>query len=123
MRRLQFGSNRSYGIIAFNILLEDKKKGRIIPGLFPGTVTIVEDIDNNTLLHPEYRRYKDGYDADFEYFVTRLLAILNLLRTNFCSRLKEDLISDIFTNQVVIGIKWRLILTNWNLGESCCNCI
>jgi len=95
MRRLQFGSNRSYGIIAFNILLEDKKKGRIIPGSFPGTVTIVEDIDNNTLLHPEYRRYKDGYDADFEYFVTRLLAKLNPLRTNYRSRQKEDLISEI----------------------------
>ena len=57
----------------------------------------MEDIENNTLLHPEYRRYKDGYDADFEYFVTQLLAKLNPLRTNFRSRHKEDLISDIFT--------------------------
>ena len=97
MRRLQFGSNRSYGIFAFNILLEDKKKGKIIPESFPGTVMIVEDIDNNTLLHPEYRKYNDGYDADFEYFVTRLLAKLNPLRTNYRSRQKEDLISEIFT--------------------------
>ena len=68
-----------------------------VPESFPGTVAIKEDIARNTLLHKDYRRYKNGPDADFEYFVTRLLAKLNPLRTNFRMKKKEHLISDIFT--------------------------
>ena len=68
-----------------------------VPESFPGTVAIKEDIARNTLLHKDYRRYKNGPDADFEYFVTRLLAKMNPLRTNFRMKKKEHLISDIFT--------------------------
>ena len=68
-----------------------------VPESFPGTVAIKEDIARNTLLHKDYRRYKNGPDADFEYFVTWLLAKLNPLRTNFRMRKKEHLINDIFT--------------------------
>ena len=72
------------------------KDGKV-PESFPGTVAIIDDKVNNTLLHPGYRRYKDGHNDDFEYFVTRLLAKLSPLRTGFRTRKKEQLISDIFT--------------------------
>ena len=61
-----------------------------IPESFPGTVAIVDNKAERTILHPQYRRYKNGYDADFEYFVTQILAKLNPLRTNFRTRKKKS---------------------------------
>ena len=53
-------------------IVADKKKG-VVPDKFPGTVAIVDDKENNTLLHPGYRRYDGADDENFNYFVTRLL--------------------------------------------------
>ena len=47
------------------------KKGDV-PDSFPGTVAIVDDKVNNTLLYSGYRRYDRADDKNFNYFVTRL---------------------------------------------------
>ena len=71
--------------------IANTKEG-IVLEKFPGTVCIVDNNENNTLLHPDYRRYTIGSDEDenknFNYFVTRLLAKLNPLRTCFRARKK-----------------------------------
>ena len=60
---------------------------------FPGTVAIIDDKVNNTLLHPNYRRYGIGKCDGYEYFVTRLLARLSSGRTHFLTRKHVKLIS------------------------------
>ena len=93
---LIIGSKKIYFIAP----IADKKEG-IVPKKFPGTISIVDDKENNTLLHPDYRRNNNGSDKNenenFNYFVTRLLAKLNPLRTCFRARKKNELISEIFT--------------------------
>ena len=60
---------------------------------FPGTVAIIDDKVNNTLLHPNYRRYGIGKCDGYEYFVTQLLARLSPGRTRFCTRKHVKVIS------------------------------
>ena len=46
---MRFDSNKT--TCAFNVA---DMKQKIVPGSFPGTIAIVDDKVNNTLLHPDY---------------------------------------------------------------------
>ena len=73
------------------------KKGAI-PNSFPGTVAIVDDKVNNTLLHPGYRKYDNADDENFNYLVTRLLPTVTTGKLGgYNSRKTEHLVSEIFT--------------------------
>ena len=73
------------------------KKGDV-PDSFSGTVAIVDDKVNNTLLHPGYRRYDKADDENFNYFVTRLLPTVTATKTGgYKSQKNHRLVSEIFT--------------------------
>ena len=73
------------------------KKGDV-PDSFPGTVAIVDDKVNDTLLHPGYRRYDKADDENFNYFVTRLLPTVTATKTGgYKSQKNHRLVSEIFT--------------------------
>ena len=73
------------------------KKGNV-PDSFPGTVAIVDDKVNDTLLHPGYRRYDKADDENFNYFVTRLLPTVTATKTGgYKSQKNHRLVSEIFT--------------------------
>ena len=87
---MRFSNNRFQQNL-FIVPIADRKEG-IVTEKFPGTVCIVDNNENNTLLHPDYRRNNNGSDENenFNYFVTRLLAKLNPLRTCFRARKKMN---------------------------------
>ena len=73
------------------------KKGDV-PDSFPGTLAIIDDKENNTLLHPGYRRYDKADDENFNYFVTRLLPTVTATKTaGYKAQKNHCLVSEIFT--------------------------
>ena len=67
-----------------------------VPDSFPGTVALVDNKVNDTLLHPSYRTSCD--DENFTYLVTRLLPKVTAAKTSGYNSWKAELlVSEIFT--------------------------
>ena len=73
------------------------ESGGIIPESFPGTVEIIEDKENNTVLHPQYRRYENRQCEHFDYFLNNILARVGPQKTRFHADKYTKQISEIFT--------------------------
>ena len=55
------------------------------------------EIEDGPYLHPEYRRYGNNKNDEFEYLMRLIIEQSNPLQTCFKERYKEDLIHDIYT--------------------------
>ena len=84
--------------------LDDHKASpRRVPNSFPGSVALVtveaDDLmmEDTINLNSNYRRYGDAGNAEFIYFVTRILPAINPAYSNFKRQKGTKLISEMFT--------------------------
>ena len=79
-------------------ITEDRKHGDVVPDTFPGSVSIDwTNSDEGKILNASYRAYGNADNAEFYYFLTRILASVNPVQTGFKSHKGKLKISDMFT--------------------------
>ena len=81
----------------------DGMDAKEIPADFPGTLDLMVEKDEDgeigdgPYLHPEYRKYKNNNNEEFEYFMMRLMERINPKQNKFNARCDTDLIREIYT--------------------------
>ena len=78
-----------------------KSTPRGVPEEFPGTVSLIYDVtgtaDTTIQLHDEYRRYKNGKDDNFDWFVLNVMDSIQPRKSKIRECRDNKLISEIFT--------------------------
>ena len=76
----------------------------IVPTCFPGTLFLTGVVDKDgkvseegPYLSPEYRRYKDHRNDEFEYFMTRIMERISPVQRRFKNKCGVNLLSNIYT--------------------------
>ena len=74
-------------------------KKKKLPELFPASLGLLCDSETHgTILSPVYRRYKDGKNEEFDYFIDRIMAAMYpRIGRQFSEKKDRCLISDVYT--------------------------
>ena len=76
---------------------DHREAGDVVPDLFPGTLVIEPNKNNDPFLHANYREHGQNGNEEFEYFVKKLLAEINPGRTGFKRNSTRRKTSECFT--------------------------